>query len=364
MAGWAREILAKITTVNEMATAFSDEDRCRQLLEAMTWRRGRLCPRCGCKDSTALAGRDVGGHVRPGLYQCSNRECRLQFTVTTRTPLHSTKLPLGVWLTGLWLILQSDKGISSVRLAEAIGVSQPTAWRMGHALRLLLTREQPLDGTVEMDEFYIGGSPRNDADRPRLGRGRKGHPKTAKTPVLAVVQRPASVDEGGAAGDARAHVVADLSERETYRVLSETVDTGAHLMSDQWKAFVSIGEAFAAHDTVRHSSREYARGPVHANSAEGFNDRVRRTVAGVFHHISPEHADLYFTEIGFRWSQRVVSGQAVRQTRKGRRVVKTLWSRIPPALQLPAALKSAVGRQLRRTRRGGIQIRSAVAVFG
>jgi len=168
----------------------------------------------------------LGGAVRPGLYQCSNRECRLQFTVTTRTPLHSTKLPLGVWLTGLWLILQSDKGISSVRLAEAIGVSQPTAWRMGHALRLLLTREQPLDGTVEMDEFYIGGSPRNDADRPRLGRGRKGHPKTAKTPVLAVVQRPASVDEGGAAGDARAHVVADLSERETYRVLSETVDTG------------------------------------------------------------------------------------------------------------------------------------------
>jgi hypothetical protein len=25
----------------------------------------------------------------------------------------------------------------------------------------------------------------------------------------------------------------------------------------------------AAHDTVRHSEREYARGPVHANSAEG-----------------------------------------------------------------------------------------------
>jgi hypothetical protein len=33
MAGWAREILAKITTVNETVTAFADEDRCRQLLE-------------------------------------------------------------------------------------------------------------------------------------------------------------------------------------------------------------------------------------------------------------------------------------------------------------------------------------------
>ena len=166
MAGGIHEVLASIATVGDMVAAFQDEERCRRLLEAMIWPRGRLCPACGCRDSTALAGRDVGRQARPGLYQCSKRECRFQFTVTTRTPLHSTKLPLRVWLTGLWLVLQSDKGISSVRLAEAVGVSQPTAWRMGHVLRLLVSREHPLDGTVEMDEFYIGGSPRKDADRP------------------------------------------------------------------------------------------------------------------------------------------------------------------------------------------------------
>jgi transposase-like protein len=251
-----REILGEITTVSDIVAAFRDEERCRRLLEAMIWPRGRLCPKCGCRDSIALAGRDVGRKARPGLYQCSDGECQFQFTVTTRTPLHSTKLPLRTWLTGLWLILQSDKGISSVRLAEAIGVSQPTAWRMGHAMRLLVTREHQLDGTVEMDEFYIGGSPRNDADRPHLGRGRKGQPRTTKTPVLAVVQRPTQADEGAAAGDARARVVADLSEREARRVLSENVDVAAHLMSDEWKSFMSIGQAFAAHDTVRHSDRQ------------------------------------------------------------------------------------------------------------
>lgn len=49
-----------------------------------------------------------------------------------------------------------------MRLAEATGVSQFTAWRMGHALRLLVTRKQPLGGTVETDEFYLGGSPRKE----------------------------------------------------------------------------------------------------------------------------------------------------------------------------------------------------------
>ena len=125
-------ILSRIQTVEDMVAAFSDERRCRALLEAMVWPTGRICPACGYRRSIALAGRDRGEFTsRPGLYQCSSRDCRLQFTVTTRTPLHSTKLPLGVWFTALWLILQSDKGLSSVRLAEAIGVSQPTAWRMG-----------------------------------------------------------------------------------------------------------------------------------------------------------------------------------------------------------------------------------------
>lgn len=152
-----------------------------------------------------------------------------------------------------------------MRLADAVGVSQPTAWRMGHVLRLLVGREDQLDGTIEMDEFYIGAGPRQSADRPHLGRGRKGQRRTTKTPVLAVVQRPAEAETGVAAGEARARVVNDLSENEARRVLSDHVDTTAHLMSDESKSFVSIGEAFAAHDTVRHSEREYARGFVHAN---------------------------------------------------------------------------------------------------
>ena len=135
-------------------------------------------------------------------------------------------------------------------------------------------------------------------------------------------------------------------------------------MSDEWKAFVSLGGVFAAHDTVHHKAREYARGPVHINSAEGFNDRIRRTVSGVCHHISPHLADLYFNEIGLRWSQRVVAGQAPRRTRKGHQGTKTLWARISPALQLPAVFRAAVGRKMRRTKAGGIDLVSKVAVFG
>ena len=365
MRGAVREVLLGIRTVAEMVEAFRDEEKCRRLLEVLVWPNGRVCPACGSKRSIALAGRDMGQYrARPGLNQCSNGACRFQFTATTRTPLHATKLPLSTWLKALWLILQSDKGLSSIRLAEALGVSQPTAWRMGHALRLMLARENPLGGTIEIDEFFLGGRPKKKPDAPPPGRGRKGLRRTTKHPVLAVVQRPGAIAPGTPAGDARASVVADLSMDEVERVLEKEVDATAHLMSDEWKAFVAVGPSFAAHETVRHGRREYVRGRVHANSVEGFNLWVQRTVAGVFHHISPEHADLYFHEIGFRWSQRIAEGEVVRRNRHGREKSQTLWSRVPPALQLPQVFRAAVGREVRRTRVGGIAIKSAVAVFG
>jgi hypothetical protein len=37
--------------------------------------------------------------------------------------------------------------------------------------------------------------------------------------------------------------VVDLSERETFWGLNEMAETAAHLMSDKWKAFVSIGRS-------------------------------------------------------------------------------------------------------------------------
>ncbi len=145
---------------------------------------------------------------------------------------------------------------------------------MGHALRLMVGREQALEGVVKIDSLYVGGKPRRDLNFSPPSRARKGQPKPLKTPTLVAVQRPPHVRVGALSGEVRAAVIEDLSEPEADQVLTETVDPNAHLMSDEWKAFVFLDSAFRAHDTIHHKAREYARGPVHINSAEGFNDRT------------------------------------------------------------------------------------------
>ena len=52
--------LSTIQTVDDMVAAFNDEGQCRQLLEAMVWPLGGICPACGYRHSIAVAGRDRG----------------------------------------------------------------------------------------------------------------------------------------------------------------------------------------------------------------------------------------------------------------------------------------------------------------
>jgi len=95
---------------------------------------------------------------------------------------------------------------------------------------------------------------------PRLQRQPRLDQLRPEALTLRVSHRLVQLAPGKPAGEARARMAEDLSESEVCPVLGETVDLSAHLMSDEGKSLVSVGEALAAHDTVRHSEREYARG--------------------------------------------------------------------------------------------------------
>ncbi|KAA1053182.1 transposase [Azospirillum argentinense] len=74
--------------IQEFHTRFADEQACLIFLEQTVWANGRFCPHCGGTDTVPLRGKAAVRH----LYHC--RACHGQFTVTTKTWLHSRKLPL------------------------------------------------------------------------------------------------------------------------------------------------------------------------------------------------------------------------------------------------------------------------------
>lgn len=143
--------------IDELKKQIPHEASCRMFFEKLIWPEGRFCPHCRCSRSYKLKG----ARSRAGLYECAR--CKRQFTVTTKTPMHSTKLPLWKWLLAMYYMINSSKGTSSVFLSRLIGVKQSSAWKIGHAVRTMMQNWAaalpPLSGVVEMDEKFIGGKP-------------------------------------------------------------------------------------------------------------------------------------------------------------------------------------------------------------
>jgi hypothetical protein len=253
--------------------------------------------------------------------------------------MHSTKLPLLTWLTAMYLIANSSKGISSIVLGRFIGTTQKTAWKLGHAIRAMMaavpTELSLLMGVVELDEKFLGG-------RPRFQEGvkHKGGNGTAKQCIAVAVEREGAV---------KAALVPHNGESALGPFVKGAVDPAAYLMSDHNQAYVKIAECFAGHSYVDHGDREYARGEVHNNTAESYNAMLERAKIGVFHQMSKEHMQRYVDEVAFRWNQRVPAGTRIHKGKE-----KVVMKPLPVIEKIMKLLQVAFNIQIRWTRNGSI----------
>lgn len=106
--------------------ALPDEDACRDRFVHTRWPEGTECPTCG--------GRSIHTLPRRDLLLC--RSCRKQFTPTSGTALHRTRLPLQMWLLATEAVIRSQApihmigGITLETLCALLGVHTEAAARM------------------------------------------------------------------------------------------------------------------------------------------------------------------------------------------------------------------------------------------
>ena len=285
-----------IESVSELRKRFRKPGWALRLFEWLRWPDGRFCPHCGCLDHLPIKGRQ-----KTGLYHC--RGCQKQFSATSGTPLHKTKLPIETWMEAAFLIASSSKGISSITLATQIGVTQKSAWKIGHAIRLMMrppADEPPLSGTVEVDDMFDGEDPKRTNRRKygstaakyisnAPGRGSK------KDRILVATER---------GGRARAKKMEDGTVEKVAPLLKEMITTEAMLMTDGDKTLGAIGKGYAGHQAVNHSAGEYVRGDAHTNTVEAYHLFAQRAKFGVWHRWSDNHQARYLDEISFHWDHR------------------------------------------------------------
>jgi transposase-like protein len=276
---------------SELGAYFYDEDKARELLEQMRWPMGPMCPHCGTKDPYKLTWKP-GTTMRKGVYKCRAKDCRRQFTVTVKSVFESSHVKMTMWLQAIYLQCASKKGISALQLKRMFGLkSYKTAWFIAHRLRHAMRLEPfktKLSGVVEADESYFGG-------KKRMGPNDRFGTKDHKTPVMVLVER---------GGRVKAMPMERVTSETLGHALREHVDPGATIMTDELPAYRKATAGFKKHRTTNHAAREYARGNVHSNSAEGFFSLLKRGINGTYHHVGKGHLEKYCDEFAFKYTSR------------------------------------------------------------
>src|SRR5205807_1300938 len=143
--------------------------------------------------------------------------------------------------------------------------------------------DEPLDGTVEVDEAYIGGLAkwRNRGIPTRRG------PFAGKIPVQGMVRRKTATKPGKLTA-----TVVDNTQTLAGRVRTRVVPT-SRVYTDEAIAYKALGKDGYDHHYVTHGARVYVSGDVHTNTVEGFWSLLRRGVSGVYHGVGPHYLQTY-----------------------------------------------------------------------
>ena len=271
---------------------YPDDATCLEVL----WRRRYSsdgehadCPRC----ETERTFKRYETKQQRQSWTCT--VCGHHLHPTAGTIFHKSSTSLHLWFYAMYLMTSTRCGISAKQLERELGVTYKTAWRIAKAIRteLMEQSEEPLDGTVELDESYFGGKAINmhHAKRERLG----GRGTAGKQPVFGMVERQ---------GKVVAVTVDNVSRATLMPHIQERVLPTANVYTDEMSSYDPLRGKGYNHDRVNHSAKVYVSGDVHTNTIEGFWSLVKRGIDGVYHSVSAKHLQGYLNEYAWRYNHR------------------------------------------------------------
>ncbi|MEK6153110.1 IS1595 family transposase [Flavobacteriaceae bacterium 3-367] len=277
---------------------FKDEKTCIEYYEQIRWGDEPACPHCGC----------VNPYKTNRGWKCRDKQCHKKFTVKVGTIFENSKISFRIWFAAIYLATTGKKGISSVQLAEQLGITQKTAWFVLHRIREMLKDKAPKmlgeNNMVEADEAYLGGkeankhlNKRRSQDDPNLTN--EGRPYKGKKVIIGLIERNGKV------------VIKHIPNAQGNNMvpfIKQHVQDGAEIHTDEAPVYKKLRRNYT-HKSVKHALGLYVDGNVHTNTIENFWSVLKRGLYGIYHQVSDKHVSRYLDEFAARFNTRELTAQ-------------------------------------------------------
>jgi transposase-like protein len=265
---------------------FKAEEDCRDYLAQILFVEGFVCKYCKATEYWKF---------KKGIYRC--RSCRKDISLTAGTMLEGRHLELKTWFLAMWLIVFRKSGISTVALADELGIKrQRTAWQLLSNIKEGMVRpgRDRISGTVEVDEIFVGG----------VHKGKRGRGAAGKVMVLVAVEDTGVGKGVKGIGRIRMNIIPDASAGTLCKTIETMVTPESTIRTDEWASYPSI---------IKHNYKHLAveRGPVGTPGEDPtplvhrISSLLKRWLLGTHQgRINEEHLQKYLNEFVFRFNRR------------------------------------------------------------
>jgi hypothetical protein len=254
---------------------FRDDEDCLIYLSNVKWADGYLCKKC---DNDKFSKGKKAQNRR-----CT--KCNYDESPTVGTLFEKLKFSILIAFHIIFKISTKKKGMSSLELSKEFELRQKTCWSFKLKIQRAMASslKYPLNGTVHVDEFVIGG--------PEAGK--KGRSKGDKKLIVLAVE----ILEDGV-GRAYAEIIEHASSKELGAFLRKYVSKDAMIITDEWRGYLPLRKEFV--NLVQ----------VPSKSGQNFKDlhihimNIKGWLRGIHHHCSKKRMQNYLDEYHFRYNRR------------------------------------------------------------
>ena len=271
----------------EFEKMFQTEQSCIDYVTSIRWVHGFECPVC-CSRRYWKKNK--------GRYEC--RDCHTETTVTNGTIFHKSTKPLLIWFRAIWWMVAQKNGVSAKGLQKILGLgSYQTAWTWLHKFRrlMVLSGRSKLQGTIEVDEVFIGGKKSG-----KRGRGAEG-----KSLVAVAVEI-----KGKKTGRVRLSKIPNASSESLNEFITNNIEKSSKVITDGWNGYNDLNQIGYIHE-IQNSLAKNGEENILPN-VHRIASLLKRWLLGTHQsYLNKNKLEYYLDEYVFRYNRRTSTSRGL-----------------------------------------------------
>jgi transposase-like protein len=258
---------------------FQSNEDCYNFLIEKKWGSGYKCIKCGCTNYCK---------GRQWFYRrCTS--CKYDESATANTLFHKSKLGILKAFEFAFRVSVKLKGMSTNELAKEFSCQQKSAWllKAKYQNAMKSSDKYPLENSVEVDEFLVGGFDENLC----------GRSNESKQLVVLGVEKVVSKNGKETIGRAYAKVIESGSSENLKPFFETKISKDCDVKTDGWRGYLPLKKDWEIKQEVSDKGKNFKEIHTHIMN-------IKSWLRGIHHKCKGHRLQNYLDEFHFKFNRR------------------------------------------------------------